>query len=41
MQRCKWKLKPVVAILASVFMNGAFAQDEGVVQTESVSVFGQ
>ncbi len=41
MQRCKWKLKPVVAILATVFMNGAFAQDDGVVQTENVSVFGQ
>lgn len=41
MQRCKWKLKPVVAILATIFMNGAFARDEGVVQTENVSVFGQ
>ncbi len=37
----KWKLKPVVVLVASVFMNGALAQDEGVVQTENVSVFGQ
>ncbi|MGB8517504.1 MAG: TonB-dependent receptor [Gallionella sp.] len=41
MQRCKWKLKPVVMLVASVFANAAFAQDEGVVQTENVSVFGQ
>lgn len=41
MQGFKWKLKPVVAILATVFMNGAFAQDAAVVETESVSVFGQ
>lgn len=38
MQSCKCKLKPVVVILASAFMNGAFAQD--VVQTDNVSVFG-
>lgn len=39
----KFKLKPVVAVLASVFMSGAFAQSVDVVQTEnvSVSVFGQ
>ena len=37
----KWKLKPVVVLVASVFVNSAFAQDEAVVQTENVSVFGQ
>ncbi|MDO9010430.1 MAG: TonB-dependent receptor [Gallionella sp.] len=36
-----FKLKPVVVILATVFMNGAFAQNDAVVETESVSVFGQ
>jgi len=36
----KFKLKPVVAVLASVFMSGAFAQTVDVVQTENVSVFG-
>lgn len=42
MQHITWKLKPVVAILATVFMNGAIAQDDNaVVQTENVSVFGQ
>lgn len=41
MQGFKCKLKPVVAILATVFVSSAFAQDESVVQTENVSVFGQ
>ena len=41
MQRNKWKLKPVVVLLASVFATGAFAQDDSVVQTENVSVLGQ
>lgn len=36
-----FKLKPIVVILATVFMNGAFAQNDTVVQTENVSVFGQ
>lgn len=36
-----FKLKPVVVILATLFMNGAFAQNDAVVQTENVSVFGQ
>lgn len=40
MQHNKWKLKPVVVLVASVFANGAFA-DDAVVQTENVSVFGQ
>ena len=37
----KWKLKLVVAVVASLFVNVAFAQDDSVVQTENVSVFGQ
>lgn len=41
MQSNKLKLKPVVVLLASLFATGAFAQDEAVVQTESVSVLGQ
>jgi iron complex outermembrane recepter protein len=41
MQRNKWKLKPVVILLASVFATGAFAEDAAVVQTEDVSVLGQ
>lgn len=41
MQFCKWKLKPVVVLVSSVFVTSAFAQDDGVVQTDSVSVFGQ
>lgn len=41
MQRNKWKLKPVVALVASVFVTGAFAEEANVVQTENVSVFGQ
>lgn len=41
MQHRKWKLKPVVMLVASVFASNVFAQDDGVVQTESVSVFGQ
>lgn len=40
MQRNKLKLKPIVAVLASVFAISAFAQDGEVVQTENVSVFG-
>jgi iron complex outermembrane receptor protein len=39
MQICKLKLKPVVLLIASVFMNAAFAED--VVQTENVSIFGK
>ena len=39
MQRCNFKMKPVVVMLATLFVGNAFAQDE-VVQTESVSVFG-
>jgi iron complex outermembrane recepter protein len=41
MQNCKWKLKPVVMLVASMFVTSAYAQDDGVVETESVSVFGQ
>ena len=37
----KWKIKPVLAVVASLFVNVAFAQDDSVVQTENVSVFGQ
>ena len=39
MQRCDLKLKPVVVILASLFVSSAYAQSD-VVQTEAVSVFG-
>ncbi|KAF0206171.1 MAG: iron complex outermembrane recepter [Gallionellaceae bacterium] len=41
MQSYNLKLKPVAVLLASLFATGAFAQDGNVVQTESVSVFGQ
>jgi iron complex outermembrane receptor protein len=37
----KGHLKPIVVIVASLFVSTAFAQDEKVVQTENVSVFGQ
>lgn len=40
MQRSNLKLKPVVALVAALFVSSAFAQDD-VVQTENVSVFGQ
>jgi len=40
MQRSKLKLKPLVALVASLFVTGAFAEDD-VVQTENVSVLGQ
>lgn len=40
MQRNKWKLKPGVILLASVFATGAFAEDAAVVQTDDVSVLG-
>jgi iron complex outermembrane recepter protein len=41
MQFCKCKLRPIVAIVATMFVSSAFAQADGVVQTEDVSVFGQ
>lgn len=39
MQVYNLKLKPVVLLVASVFMNAAFAED--VVQTENISIFGK
>jgi iron complex outermembrane receptor protein len=40
MQQNKWKLKPVVILVASMFATAAFAGD-AVVKTEDVSVIGQ
>ena len=42
----KWKLKPVAALVASLFVSGAFAQEadgaqKDAVQTENISVFGR
>ncbi|HEX7454833.1 MAG TPA: TonB-dependent receptor [Gallionella sp.] len=41
MKGSKWKLKPVVALIASLFFSAAYAQDDGAVQTGDVSIFGQ
>ncbi|MBI3479663.1 MAG: TonB-dependent receptor [Nitrosomonadales bacterium] len=41
MKHSKWKLKPGVMLLATLFAGGAYAQDDGAVKTEDISVFGK
>jgi iron complex outermembrane receptor protein len=40
MKRNKFKLKPVVVLVAALFATSAIAEDAAVIQTENVSVFG-